>query len=463
MSQEAAMLSRVLWWDLLPEHLRAPIGEPLRGDVEADVAIIGAGYTGLWTAYYLQRQSPGIRIAIVDKHIAGYGASGRNGGWASALFPQDHLAIAEHAGVAAALAMRQAMNHTVDEIGRVAHEHGWDIDWAKGGTIVAARTLAQWNAMRERDAQLRAAGIDPEDELLDPQQTLGMMRATNVIGGVYTPHCAAIQPAKLVRHLARHVVDSGAQLFEHSPALAVEPGIVRTPAGEVRARNVIRATEGYTAEIPGQRRQLLPFYSLMIATEPLPDHTWEEIGLTDRPTFSDGRRLVIYGQRTAENRLAFGGRGAPYSFGSKIRLGTELDARIHRMLESTLTDMFPVLRGHRFTHAWGGTLGIARDWWASVGFDPVTGLGWAGGYVGDGVGTSNLAGRTLAALVLQRDQDPLLALPWVDHRSRAWEPEPLRWAATTAGLKATEIADAVESRTGRTSFVGRLVDTLTGH
>lgn len=463
MSQEAAMLSRVLWWDLLPEHLRAPIGEPLRGDVEADVAIIGAGYTGLWTAYYLQRQSPGIRIAIVDKHIAGYGASGRNGGWASALFPQDHLAISEHAGVAAALAMRQAMNHTVDEIGRVAHEHGWDIDWAKGGTIVAARTLAQWNAMRERDAQLRAAGIDPEDELLDPQQTLGMMRATNVIGGVYTPHCAAIQPAKLVRNLARHVVDSGAQLFEHSPALAVEPGIVRTPAGEVRARNVIRATEGYTAEIPGQRRQLLPFYSLMIATEPLPDHTWEEIGLTDRPTFSDGRRLVIYGQRTAENRLAFGGRGAPYSFGSKIRLGTELDARIHRMLESTLTDMFPVLRGHRFTHAWGGTLGIARDWWASVGFDPVTGLGWAGGYVGDGVGTSNLAGRTLAALVLQRDQDPLLALPWVDHRSRAWEPEPLRWAATTAGLKATEIADAVESRTGRTSFVGRLVDTLTGH
>lgn len=463
MNTESSILNRVLWWDLLPEHLRTPIGEPLRGDIDADVAIIGAGYTGLWTAYYLQQQAPGIRIAIVDKHIAGFGASGRNGGWASALFPQTHLAIADHSGLPAALAMQQAMNHTVDEIGRVAHEHGWEIDWAKGGTVVAARTLAQWNAMRERDAHLRAAGIDPQEMFLDSQQTLSMMRATNVIGGVYTPHCAVIQPAKLVRHLARHVVESGARLFEHSPALAVEPGIVRSPSGRVRARNVIRATEGYTAEIPGQRRTLLPFYSLMVATEPLPADTWEEIGLATRPTFSDGRHLVIYGQRTADDRLAFGGRGAPYSFGSRVKSSTEQHERMHAKLRRTLLDLFPVLARHQFTHAWGGTLGIARDWWASVGLDPVTGLGWAGGYVGDGVGTSNLAGRTLAALITKRTADPLLTLPWVDHRSRNWEPEPLRWAATTIGLKATEAADALESRTGRTSAVGRLVGTVTGH
>ena len=463
MTGEPAVLNRVLWWDLLPEGLRQPLGEQLSTDVEADVAIIGAGYTGLWTAYYLQEHSPELRIAIVEKHIAGYGASGRNGGWASALFPQDHTAIAERAGLPAAVAMQHAMNHSVDEIGRVASHHGWDIDWAKGGTIVAARSLAQWNGMRERDAHLRAAGIDPDERLLDAQQTLEMVRATNAVGGVFTPHCAAIQPAKLVRHLAQHVVESGAQLFEHSPALAVEPGIVRTPTGDVRARYVIRATEGYTAEIPGQRRTLLPFYSLMVATEPLPDATWEEIGLADRPTFSDGRHLVIYGQRTADNRLAFGGRGAPYTFGSRIDPATEFNARIHRLIESTLTDLFPVLRRHRFTHAWGGTLGIARDWWASVGLDPVTGMGWAGGYVGDGVGTSNLAGRTLAALITGRTEDPLLSLPWVDHRSRPWEPEPLRWAATTLGLQATEAADAIESRTGKASILGSLVGTLTGH
>jgi glycine/D-amino acid oxidase-like deaminating enzyme len=457
------MLDRVLWWDQLPRELSEPLGVRLDRDIETDVAIIGAGYTGLWTAYYLQREVPGLRMAVVDKHFAGYGASGRNGGWASALFPQDHTAIAEQAGVSVAHAMQRAMNDSVDEIGRVAAEHGWDIHWAKGGTVVVARTVAQWQAMQHRVEELRAAGIESDERLLDAAATRAMVQATHTLGGVFTPHCAAIQPANLVRHLARHVVGAGAQLFEHSPALAIEPGIVRTPGGDIRARYVIRATEGYTAEIPGQRRSLLPFYSLMVATEPLPESTWEQIGLEERPTFSDGRRLVIYGQRTADGRLAFGGRGAPYSFGSKIDARTEFDGRIHRMLEATLIDLFPVLRRHRFTHAWGGTLGIARDWWASVGLDPVTGVGWAGGYVGDGVGTSNLAGRTLAALIAQRTDDPLLALPWVDHHSRAWEPEPLRWMATTAGLKATEAADTIESRTGKPSIVGKLVGALTGH
>lgn len=456
-------LDRVLWWDTLPDHLRAPVGDRLSGDLVADVAIIGAGYTGLWTAYYLLQADPTLNIAIVDKHVAGYGASGRNGGWASALFPQDHTAIASHAGLPAAAAMQQAMNASVDEIGRVAAAHEWDIDFAKGGTVVAARTLAQWDAMRERDAHLRSLGLDADEQLLDAQETLNMMCATDVVGGVFTPHCAAIQPAKLVRHLAHYVVSAGARLFEHTPALSVEPGIVRTPHGDIRARFVIRATEGYTAEIPGQRRTLLPFYSLMVATEPLPADTWEEIGLATRPTFSDGRHMVIYGQRTADDRLAFGGRGAPYSFGSRVKASTEQHERMHAKLRRTLLEIFPVLARHRFTHAWGGALGIARDWWASVGLDPVTGVGWAGGYVGDGVGTSNLAGRTLAALITERLEDPLLTLPWVDHRSRNWELEPLRWAATTIGLKATEAADSLESRTGRTSVLGRLVGTLTGH
>ena len=457
-----SVLDRVLWWDLLPQDLRNPIGEQLSGDTEADVAIIGAGYTGLWTAYYLQKQAPQLSIAIVEKHVAGYGASGRNGGWASALFPQDDAAIARRFGPSAAAAMRAAMNNSVDEIGRVASQHSWDIDWAKGGTVTAARSQAQWRAMQNHHSGLDPTSADGE-RLLTVEQTREMMNATNILGGTYTPHCASIQPAKLVRQLARHVVERGGQLFEETPALTVEPGIVRTPNGNIRARYVIRATEGYTAELPQHRRTLMPFYSLMVATEPLPEHTWEQIGLSTRPTFTDGRRLVIYGQRTADGRLAFGGRGAPYTFGSKIDMRTELDAGIHRTLEKTLIDLFPILEQHEFTHAWGGTLGIARDWWASVGLDQSTGLGWAGGYVGDGVGTSNLAGRTLASLVSQNKVDPLLALPWVNHRSRRWEVEPLRWAAATLALKATESADVIENRTGKPSLRGRLLSTLTGH
>lgn len=456
------LLNTVLWWDQLPQELRDPIGEPLQRDIDADVAIIGAGYTGLWTAYYLQQAMPGARIAIIEAHCAGYGASGRNGGWASAYFPQDHDALIRSFGLSAAQAMDAAMNDSVDEIGRVAHEHEWEIDWAKGGTVVAARSQAQLAAFHARDAHLRALGFTPSTQLLSARATENLMGATKVVGGTYNPNCAAIQPAKLVRHLARHVVQGGADLYENTPARSIEPGIVRTERADVRARYVIRATEGYTAQIPGLHRRLIPFYSSIVATEPLPAKAWDEIELASRPTFSDGRRLVIYGQRTADDRLAFGGRGAPYSFGSRISPVID-DAAIYRRLQGILADLFPVLHGYRFTHAWSGTLGIARDWWASVGLDPVTGLGWAGGYVGDGVGTSNLAGRTLAALIAGRTDDPLVGLPWVDHRSRNWEPEPLRWAATTIGLKATAAADAIESRTGRPSIIGKLVGTVTGH
>lgn len=458
-----ANVRNVLWWDELPDDLREPLGRPLDTDANVDVAIVGAGFTGLWTAYYLQSLLPEASIAIVERHIAGFGASGRNGGWVSALFPQSDTSIARHAGVNAARAMREAMNHTVDEVGRVVSNHAWDVDWTKGGTVIAARTQAQQAAMRADHASVQAAGLTPNDALLDRDQALALVRASRTLSGSFTEHCAVINPAKLVRHLARHVVDHGARLYEGTTATSVEPGVVRTHRGSVRARFVIRATEGYTGDLRGQRRTLLPFYSLMVATEPLPETTWAEIGLADRPSFSDGRHLVIYGQRTADGRLAFGGRGAPYTFGSRIDPRVEIDSPVHQMLRETLIDMFPVLRSHAFTHAWGGTLGIARDWWASVGLDPITGLGWSGGYVGDGVATSNLGGRTLATLIAGRSDHALTSLPWVDHRSRSWEVEPFRWAGTSIGLRAMASADRVEARTGRVSGRSRIFGRFLGH
>jgi glycine/D-amino acid oxidase-like deaminating enzyme len=224
---------------------------------------------------------------------------------------------------------------------------------------------------------------------------------------------------------------------------------------------VIRATEGYTRTLAGERRRVVPVYSLIVATEPLPQTVWDQIGLRRRETFSDHRHLIIYGQRTADDRLVFGGRGAPYHFGSRIRPAYDRDERVFASLRATLVDLFPVLRDAAFTHAWGGALGIARDWTASVGLDRATGLGWAGGYVGDGVSTTNLAGRTLADLVLGRETE-LTALPWVGHHSRAWEPEPLRWLGINAGLRAMTLADAEETRTGRPSRVAKLVSPLLG-
>ncbi|WP_354438357.1 FAD-binding oxidoreductase [Marmoricola sp. OAE513] len=251
----------------------------------------------------------------------------------------------------------------------------------------------------------------------------------------------------------------GVRIHERTPVTAIEAGAARTAVGSVTADVVVRATEAWTARLPGTRRRIAPVYSLMVATEPLDEATWAEVGLADRPTFSDGRHVIIYGQRTADGRLAFGGRGAPYHLGSRIQPGFDNEPRVFGKLLTTLTELLPQLGGVRFTHAWGGPLGIARDWAASVGLDRGTGQAWAGGYVGDGVGTTNLAGRTLADLITWTDSD-LVTLPWVQHSSPSWEPEPLRWLGINAGLQAMRAADAEERLTGHESRIARLMSPL---
>ncbi|NYD42396.1 NAD(P)/FAD-dependent oxidoreductase [Nocardioides panaciterrulae] len=448
-----------------PGRTRRPA---LPGDLDVDVAIVGAGYTGLWTAYYLAEADPSLRIAVLEAETAGYGASGRNGGWCSALFPASLPALAGLAGPAGlagragALAQHRAMRATVDEVVRVAAAEGIDAHVAKGGTIILARSRAQWQRAREEVRAAREWGRG-EDELL----LLGADEARRVLAGAgtrgatYTPDCAALHPARLVHGLADAVLRRGVDLFEGTRVTSIEPGRAHTRHGLVRADVVVRATEGWTPRLPGHERAVAPVYSLVIATEPLSPAVWEQVGLARRETFSDHRHLIIYGQRTADDRLVFGGRGAPYHLGSRVRPEFDRDERVFMRLYATLLEMFPALAGTRVTHAWGGPLGIPRDWCASVGLDRSTGLGWAGGYVGDGVATTNLAGRTLRDLVLGHDTD-LTRLPWVGHRSRRWEPEPLRWLGINAGLRATTLADAEERLTRRPSLVARAVAPLLG-
>jgi glycine/D-amino acid oxidase-like deaminating enzyme len=459
-----------LWFDQL-----AQAGDPLTprpgldGDLEADVAIVGAGLTGLWTAYYLLRADPELKVVLLEAEIAGFGASGRNGGWCSALFPVGTGALVRQYGPEPALAMRAAMNETVDEVARVIAAEQIDCHWVKGGTLQLARSRVQLERVRaEVEADLERGGIDGYS-LLTAGQTDARLRASGTLAASYTPHCARLQPAMLVRGLARVVERLGATILERTPALRIDPGkaagaaaSVLTERGVVTARQVIRATEAWTSQLPGHERDVVPVYSLMVATEPLPPAFWAEVGLTQGETFTDARHLIIYGQRTADDRLAFGGRGAPYHYGSAIDPAYDRSDAVFRALRDTLLDLFPTLRGHGFSHGWGGPLGVARDWHASVGFEPRSGLGWAGGYVGDGVGTTNLAGRTLADLMLGRAGE-LTALPWVGHRSRRWEPEPLRWLGANAGLRAMTAADVEERLTGRQSLSARLMAPLLGH
>jgi glycine/D-amino acid oxidase-like deaminating enzyme len=439
----------------------------LTGDLTVDVAIVGAGYTGLWTAYYLARADPGLRIAVLEARYAGFGASGRNGGWCSALFPQSVAALARRHGRDRAVALYRAMPDTVDEVGRVARAEGIDCHYAKGGTITLARNRAQLRRAEAEVAQAREFGFGPQDlDLLGPAEAKVHCGATSVVGATYTPHCAAIHPARLVRGLARAVERRGVTIYEGTPVTAISGGTgaatVHTGQYSVRAEVVVRATEGYTPALPGYRRTVAPVYSLMIATEPLPASFWARAGLSRRQTFSDHRNVIIYGQRTADDRLAFGGRGAPYHFGSRVRPGYDSVPRVHAELAHVLRGLFPDLGPVRITHAWGGPLGITRDWAPSVGLDRSTGLAWAGGYVGDGVATTNLAGRTLADLIRGETTD-LTGLPWVDHHSPRWTLEPGRWLAMNAGIRVMEAADRAEARTGRPSWRAAAFSRLLGH
>jgi len=448
------------WLDTVPGSL-AP-GEVLPGDLAVDVAIAGAGLTGLWTAYYLATTQPDLRIAVCEREIAGFGASGRNGGWCSALFPASLGKLTRMAGRDAAIAMYRAMQRCVDEVGRVAAAENIDCHWAKGGTVALARSAAQLERAKAEVAEVRGYGFGEEDlTLLTESEARGRVGASGVLGGTYTPHCAAIHPARLVRGLARVVRERGVKLFERTPVTQIAPGKLVTTRGTVSADYVIRATEGYTPALPGLHRAVVPVYSLMIATEPLPPPVWEKLGLDGRPTFTDGRHLLIYGQRTADGRLAFGGRGAPYHLGSVVRPSFDRVPAVFGALRRTLGELFPALGEVRITHTWGGPLGIARDWCASAGLDRATGLGWAGGYVGDGLATTNLAGRTLADLVLGTGSE-LTRLPWVNHRSRPWETEPLRWLGINAGLRTMIWADRAEGRTGRPSRTAQLVGRFLG-
>ncbi|QEO10869.1 FAD-dependent oxidoreductase [Protaetiibacter larvae] len=429
----------------------------LDGDADADVVIVGGGLTGLWTAWYLLEAEPDARILVIEKEIAGFGASGRNGGWCSALFPRSTASLAKAHGRDAAIAMRRAMIDTVDEVGRAAATAGIDCDYLRGGTVVYARSEVQERAARADVAETAEYGVDTL-AWWGPDR----VRAAGARGGTFDPNCARLHPAKLVRGLARSLEQRGVRIAEGTTATRVETGRVETDRGVVRCDRVVIALEGYGAQLPQTHRRVLPLYSLMIATEPLPDELWDELDLPHGRTFSDYRHLIVYGQRTADNRFAFGGRGARYHLGSAIKPEFDRAERVFAHLRRTLGELFPAIGDVAVTHRWGGPLGVPRDWHAAVRYDPATRIGTAGGYVGDGLSTTNLAGRTLAQLLTGADTE-LTRLPWVGHRSRDWEPEPLRFAGANAGLLAMTAADLEERVTHRPSLVARAMGPLVGH
>lgn len=452
-----------LWWDELPPR---PARPARAGDVEADVVIVGAGFTGLWTGYYLKRLAPDLEVVVLEREHAGFGASGRNGGWCHPEYPLGLATLVDRHGRDAALRFQRSAIDAVDEVGRVSASEGIDCHYQLGGRLLLARTPLQNERAKQDVAHEHGFGLT-EDEVryVGRDEAHGMTGMSRVHGGSYLRHAAALQPALLAHGLAAAAERLGVRILEGAAVTRMSTGAVtaQTASGmlTVRAKHVLRATEGYTRSLPGEARTLIPLYSLMIATEPLPPDVLDEVGLRHREVFADYGHMVIYGQRTADGRIAFGGRGAPYHYASGIRPEHDVDDVVHGHLARLLVELYPVLQGATITHRWGGPLGVPRDWQPSVTYDPRTGMGFAGGYVGDGVALSNLAGHTLAELVLGEPTERT-ALPWVQHRWRRWEPEPLRFVGVNVGLWLTRSADREEARTGKPSMRAWLGNRLRG-
>lgn len=445
-----------LWLDGLAGSL-AP-RPPLDGDAMVDVCIVGAGLTGLWTAYQLSVLEPSLRIAVVEREIAGFGASGRNGGWVSAGMAGDPRAYERRHGLDAVIRAQRATYAAVDEIGRVVDAEGVDCGWWKGGQLQVATTRAQLGRLDALIARRRRLGDRDEDiRRLEPSEVADRVRVAGALGGAFSPHCARVDPARLTRGLAAAAERRGVRIHEQTAARLIAPGRIVTDRGTLAADHVLRCTEAFTVEQAGQGRRYLPLYSLMIATEPLPASAWAELGWAGRETVSDTRHLFFYAQRTADDRIAIGGRGAPYALGSPINEARAQDPGVRERLMRTVARHFPSAAGARITHHWGGPLAVPRDWCMSVSHDPATGLGEAGGYSGHGVVAANIAGRTLADLVLGRSTD-LVTLPWVGHRSRSWEPEPLRFLASRAIVGIMGSSDRVEERIPYTARRMRLIE-----
>jgi glycine/D-amino acid oxidase-like deaminating enzyme len=424
---------------------------PLDGSISVDVAILGAGFTGLWTAYHLLQRDPSLKIAVVEAEIAGFGASGRNGGWCFSGFPVSPQQLTEQYGIEQARAVQHAMYDSVDDVGRVCQAEGIDAHYLKSGSLEIARSPYQLERIKEHYEELKAIGLAEHYELLDAEQTEEHMRVERAVGAFWNKEGATVQPARLARGLARAVERHGATIYEQTRVINYVAGAfpkLITERGDVNARVIVLAGEAYLSRLPKLKRQIMPFTSHIVLTEPLDDEQWRQIGWERREVVGGSGTTGGYLNHTADGRIAFGAYRARYPFRAQITDALDRQEETFEHARRATIDWFPMLKDVRFTHAWGGVFGIPRDRMPTMSYDPRNGVATGRGYTGEGVATSNLSGRVLADLITESESS-LVNLPMTAHHAPDWEPEPLRWLGVRMVTYSRQKMNRTVERTGK--------------
>lgn len=435
------LLGSAIYWIETSHRDPAP---SLKGGHRFDVAIIGGGYTGLWTAFHLLKAEPTMSVAILEAGHIGFGASGRNGGFAMTLLDMSLARLRSNHGDEAARAAHSAVALSVEEIGETITSEGIDCEWRQGGLMVVATNRSQ---LVRIEADLEAAtelGLDGFS-WLDANQAQSVVHSPTYRAALREEHCGVVHPAKLARGLAKVVESMGAAIYEYSAVDRVEScgsGVrVSTRHGSVECDQVILATNAWAAHQAQTAKRVVPLYTYITLTEPLSDSMWDSVGWDNHCGIEDKRNYVHYYRRTLDGRILWGGSDGVVHLNSRIAPRFDQNSAIFKRLRNTFRHTFPQLGDLRFTHHWGGPVGITSNFVPTFATTDGGRVHYGVGYNGHGVAPSHTGGKILRDKVLGRDSD-LTRLCFVDSPTALFPPEPFRWAGAEISRRAMLRQDA---------------------
>jgi len=423
---------------------------PLDGDTHVDVAVVGGGFCGISTAYYLKRADPSLRVAVLEDRVVGYGASGRNAGFAMTLMGFSLELTALRFGKEKAKQAYDFGHRAVDHIGQLVDSHGIDCDYEKPGLLTVATNKGEAKRLQHEIELAGEIGVEGL-EWLDGAEARRRVDSPTYVGARWEEQCALINPAKFVRGMKHAAQEAGVEVYERTPVEELRQGQqalrLKTPHGHVRADKAVFATNAFSARFPQLNSKQYPVFTYIILTAPLSAEQLGAIGWQGRQGIEDARNLIHYYRLTADNRLLFGGSDAMYYFGG--RLDRERNPAAFKRLHRDLQRTFPALRDVHIAYKWGGPVSVPLDFFPAMGYlGKDRRVAYSLGCVGHGVAMMNMAGQVMRDLVLER-QSELSELFFVNRRVIPLPPEPLRFALGEALRWALQAQDAWAGRSGR--------------